>query len=230
MTSPTAIDTRLRPLEAVKAVRRLLANPDATDEVFRILRALRGRSGERLFARFRRSAMGRRILAERRDLFAALSDRTALAALPQDSLGARYRHFMASENLSAEGLVTPSQAYRTDAVSADAALFRDRLRDSHDLSHVLTGYGRDPLGELCLLAFTYSHTGNAGMALIVLMGLAKIESWRARRAVLQAWWHGRKARCWLGDLDWEALLPQPVEALRRRLNIREPSAYRAVAS
>lgn len=230
MIRQTATDTRLRPLEAVKAVRRLLANPEATDEVFHILGALRGRSDERPFHRFRGSAMGRRILAERRNLFATLSDRTILAALPPGSLGARYHRFMASENLSADGLVAPSQAYRDGAVSADMALFRDRLRDSHDLSHVLTGYGRDPLGELCLLAFTYPHTGNAGMALIVLMGLVKIDSWAARRAVLQAWWHGRKARCWLGDMDWEALLPQPLALVRRRFNILAPSAYRAVTA
>jgi len=100
MTSQTAIDTRLRPLEAVKAVRRLMANPDATEEVFVILRAMRGRSGVALFNRFRESPMGARILTERRNLFVTLSDSAALAALPEGSLGRTYHRFMASENLS----------------------------------------------------------------------------------------------------------------------------------
>lgn len=225
MASQTTIDTRLRPLEAVKAVRRLMADPGATEEVFRILRAMRGRSGERLFQRFQRSLAGRRILAERRNLFAALSDRTALAALPASSLGHSYHRFMACENLTADGLVMPSQAYRDDGITPEASLFRDRLRDSHDLCHILTGYGRDPLGELCLLAFTYSHTGNAGMALIVLMGLTKIESGSARRAVMEAWWHGRKAQCWFGDMEWETLLPQSLDALRQRFHVMPPNAY-----
>jgi ubiquinone biosynthesis protein COQ4 len=220
----SALDTRLRPIEAVKAVRRLMADPQATQEVFVILRAMRGRSGIALFHRFRQSAMGARILAEKRDLFAILSDSTALAALPLGSLGRDYHHFMAAENLSPDGLVGPSQAYRDDQVSDDVALFRDRMRDMHDLTHILTGYGRDPLGELCLLAFMYPHTGNLGMALIVLMGFSRLESKAARKAVIEAWRHGRKAR-WFADMDWEAMLPQPLDALRRRFNVAMPAAY-----
>jgi len=224
MFAQSAIDTRLRVAEAVKAVRRLMANPEATEEVFVILRAMRGRSGINLFNRFRQSPMGTRILAEKRNLFATLSDGAALAALPQDSLGNTYHRFMASENLSPEGLVAPSQAYRDDDVSDDVALFRDRMRDMHDLTHTLTGYGRDPLGELCLLAFMYAHTGNLGMALIVLMGFSKLESKAARKAVIEAWRHGRKAR-WFADMDWETMLSQQLDALRQRFNVIRPNAY-----
>src|SRR6201996_250290 len=227
MLAQPVLDTRLRPLEAVKAVRRLMANPDDTRQVFLILRAMRGRSGIRLFQRFQKSEMGARILGEHRSLFATLSDRAALAALPEGSLGRDYERFMAAENLSPEGLVAPSQAYRDDVVTADVALFRDRMRDMHDLTHTLTGYGRDPLGELCLLAFMYSHTGNLGMALIALMGFARLESRTARRAVIEAWRHGRKAH-WFADMDWEAMLSEQLNGLRRRFAIAEPKAYRAV--
>lgn len=229
MFAQSTLDTRLRPIEAVKAVRRLMANPEATQEVFVILRAMRGRSGITLFRRFQESAMGARILAEKRNLFATLSDNAALAALPPGSLGRNYHRFMASENLSPEGLVAPSQAYRDDLVSDDVALFRDRMRDTHDLTHILTGYGRDPLGELCLLAFMYAHTGNLGMALIVLMGFSKIESKAARKAVIEAWRHGRKAR-WFADMDWEAMLPQQLDVLRQRFNVVRPNAYYGVMS
>jgi ubiquinone biosynthesis protein COQ4 len=229
MLAQSTIDTRLRPLEAVKAVRRLLANPEATEEVFVILRAMRGRSGIALFRRFTQSPMGIRILKEKRGLFAALSDTMALAAMPEGSLGREYHRFMASENLSAVGLVAPSQAYRDDVVSDDVALFRDRMRDMHDLTHTLTGYGRDPLGELCLLAFMYPHTGNLGMALIVLMGFGRLESGAARKAVIEAWRHGRKAR-WFADMDWEAMLPEPLEALRSRFGVRMPVCYQTIAA
>ncbi|MES2254052.1 MAG: Coq4 family protein [Pseudomonadota bacterium] len=229
MFAQSTLDTRLRPIEAVKAVRRLMANPEATQEVFVILRAMRGRSGITLFRRFQGSAMGASILVEKRNLFATLSDSAALAALPAGSLGRTYHRFMASENLSPAGLVAPSQAYRDDLVSDEVALFRDRMRDMHDLTHILTGYGRDPLGELCLLAFMYAHTGNLGMALIVLMGFSRVESKAARRAVIEAWRHGRKAR-WFADMDWEAMLPQPLDALRQRFNVVRPVAYYGVMS
>jgi ubiquinone biosynthesis protein COQ4 len=230
MFAQTTLDTRLRPIEAVKAVRRLMADPEATQEVFIILRAMRGRSGITLFRRFQQSVMGARILSEKRSLFATLSDSAALAALPDGSLGREYHRFMAAENLSPEGLVAPSQAYRGDDQVTDAvALFRDRMRDMHDLTHTLTGYGRDPLGELCLLAFMYAHSGNMGMALIVLMGFSRLESKGARKAVIQAWRQGRKAR-WFPDMDWEAMLPEQLDALRQRFNIIAPTAYRAVMS
>lgn len=227
MSAPIALDTRLRPLEAVKAIRRLLANPDATEEVFAILRAMRGRSGIRLFDRFRRSPMGARILKERRSLFAALADDAALAALPEGSLGRVYQRFMAAENLSPQGLVASSRLWDEEAIDSEMRLFRERMRDMHDLTHTLTGYGRDPLGELCLLAFTFSHTGNLGMGLIVLMGFLKINSWKVRRAVLEGLRHGYRARCRFPEMDWEALLPQQVLGLRRRFGIAEPNAYRA---
>ena len=230
MFAQTALDTRLRPFEAVKAVRRLLADPEATEEVFTILRAMRGRSGIRLFNRFRKSRMGARILNERRSLFTTLSDSVALAALTEGSLGRIYQRFMAAENLSPQGLVAPSQLWNEENLSPEARLFRERMRDMHDLTHTLTGYGRDPLGELCLLAFTFSHTGNLGMGLIVLMGFLKIKSWPVRRAVLEGLRHGRQARCWFPDMDWEALLPEQVLELRQRFAIAEPKAYRAVAA
>ncbi len=228
MLAQNTLDTRLRPIEAVKAVRRLLANPDETREVFVILRAMRGRSGLRLFHRFRDSAMGKRIVAENRKLLETLTDRAALAAMPGGSLGHDYQSFMAAENLSAEELLAPSQSFDEEPASGDVKLFRERMRDMHDLTHTLTGYGRDPLGELCLLAFTYPHTGNLGMALIVLMGFLQIKSWPVRRAVIEAWRHGRKTNCWFADMDWETLLPQQLDQLRRRFDIAEPVAYRAM--
>ena len=230
MLAQNTLDTRLRPLEAVKAVRRLLANPDATREVFVVLRAMRGGSGLRLFHRFRNNAMGKRVLAENRELLESLTDRSTLAAMPAGSLGYDYQSFMAAENLSAEGLTVPSQAFDEEPAAGDVKLFRERMRDMHDLTHTLTGYGRDPLGELCLLAFTYSHTGNPGMALIVLMGFLKIKSWPVRRAVLEAWRNGRKTNCWFPGMDWEALLPEQLAHLRHRFDIAEPVAYRAAVS
>lgn len=228
MLAQSTIDTRLRPLQAVKAVRRLMADPDATEEVFTILKAMRGRSAIRLFERFRKNPMGARILEERRVLLASLSDKAALAALSEGSLGRAYQRFMQAENLSPEGLVTSSQIWEEENLTAEARLFRERMRDMHDLTHALTGYGRDPLGELCLLAFTFSHTRNLGMGLIVLMGFFKIDSWKVRRAVLEGLRHGYQARCWFPAMDWENLLSEPLLDLRRRFGISEPRAYRAV--
>jgi ubiquinone biosynthesis protein COQ4 len=233
MLAQSTIDTRLRPYQALRAVRRLLDDPDDTVQVFVILRAMRGRSGFKVFRRFRDSAVGAAVLAERRQLLGALQDRAALAALPAGSLGRTYLDFMLQEDLSAEGLVAPSRIWEDDPLSPDALLLRERLRDMHDLTHVLTGYGRDPLGELCLLAFMHAHTRNLGQAMIVLMGVARAargpHGRAVRRAVVQAWRHGRRAG-WLPGQDWEAMLARPLEALRRDVGVRPPTRYLEVVS
>ena len=108
----------------------------------------------------------------------------------------------------------------------EVELFRERMRDAHDLTHVLTGYGRDPLGELCLLAFMHAHSRNLGMALIVVMSWPQLPP-AARAAVREAWRNGRKAR-WMQDMDWEALLPRTLADVRRESGIADPALYRAV--
>jgi len=233
MLSQSVPDTRLRPFEAFGAVRRLVSDPNDTRQVFIVLRAMRGRSGLRLFRRFQATATGATILRERRSVLPYLQDRQALAQLPEGSLGRTYFDFMAAENLTADGLVDASEAAERRDIPADILLFRDRMRDIHDLTHVITGYGRDPLGELCLLAFNYPQNGHLGLAMIVLMGMTRYgrgpQAWAAWAAALEGWRHGRAA-AWFPGLDWEALLPEPVASLRQRLNIAEPKRYQAVAA
>jgi ubiquinone biosynthesis protein COQ4 len=223
-----ATNTRLHPLVAIRAVRALKANPEDTSQIFVIFRALRGRSGVRLFRRFAGSPTGQAILREKRDLLPVLENRAALAALPDGSMGRAYFDFMEQEKLSANGLVTASQSWEQDVVPPDVDRFRNRMRDAHDLTHILTGYGRDPLGELCLLAFMNRHSKNAGQLLIVAMSWTRLPG-SARAAVIQAWRNGAKAR-WFQDLDYEALLARPLEDVRRELNIPAPTRYRAVTA
>ena len=75
-------DYSIRPLTAWRALKTLLADPEKTEQVFIIIRALSGRSLPRAYARFRKTATGARILNEKRSLLDTLSDREALRALP----------------------------------------------------------------------------------------------------------------------------------------------------
>lgn len=226
MLAQTASDTRLRPFEAMRAVRTLIATGD-TRQVFVILRAMRGRSGERTFRRFVESPVGQAVLRERRELLSTVTDRAGLRQLPPGSLGRTYLDFVESENLSAEGLVEASQDWDTDPMPPDVELFRRRLREMHDLAHTVTGYGRDQLGELCLLAFMYRQQGNLGMLLIVIMAWNRVPK-AARKAVREAWRRGKKAR-WLPEQDWEKLLPRALDDVRGELAISPPILYQAVA-
>src|SRR5580700_8054616 len=104
LAAKLAMDMRLRPFEAAKAIRQLFRTPGDTRQIFILLRALRGRSGLRSFRRFAASATGATVRRDRRSLLAALQDRAALVQLPPDTVGHAYREFMVGHNLSAEHL------------------------------------------------------------------------------------------------------------------------------
>ena len=228
MSQPSSY--RLHPIAALRAVRNLMSNREDTHQVFLLIEALRGKTTLRQFARFRQTETGRAVLGENRRLLDQLSDRASLAALPAGTLGRAYYDFMAAENLSAEGLVEASRIERPPA-SDDVTLFRERGREMHDLLHVVTGYGRDPLGEACLVAFTYAQNRLKGLAVIAVFAARRIARSRpgqpVRRAVFEGYRHGRSAG-WLPGADWEALLAQPVEAIRAQFAVKPPTYYRTI--
>lgn len=220
---------RLEPLRALRAVRRLVANPEETEHVFDILDALRGRSAHRGVARLARVRPD--LVAERPEMLDLLSDRAALAELPAGSLGREYLAFCQREGITAEGLVEASDVVRSRDGDDAVAWFERRGRDSHDLWHVVTGYGTNTLGEVCVVTFTCAQTGHAGLGLIALAGALKhVEAlgWRGSfGAALQAFRAGRRA-AWLPAMDWRTLLAMPLDEVRARLGIPEPSTYRAL--
>jgi ubiquinone biosynthesis protein COQ4 len=210
-----------RPREAWLALRALLANPEETEHVFTIIRALSGKTLLRGCNRFTGTQTGRAVLAEQRDLLAVLQDRGYLRSLPDGSLGRHYLAFVEREALSADGLVEAS--LRDDvSLNPSIAFYAARLRDMHDLWHVTCGYGRDVAGEVCLLAFTMAQTRNPGLALIVLAGTLRIARAPGGRWIIPAVWSafraGRRA-AWLPAADWERLLARPLTAVRAELNV-----------
>lgn len=104
-----------------------------------------------------------------------------------------------------------------------------RIRDVHDIWHVLTGYQADePLGEAALVAFSYAQTRGLGWAFIAtaaaLKSLRVSRSTAFARAVLEGWRRGRRAGWLLGE-DYEVLLNEPLEAARACRGIGTAPAY-----
>lgn len=221
---------RIKPIKAWRAMSALLANPDATGEVFKIIEALKGGSLARAVARMKASESGRALLAEKPRLLAALSDRSALGAMPEGSLGRAYLAFVESESLSADGLVSASEeAPRGDYLDADERWMGERLRDIHDLQHVLSGYGRDELGELCLLSFMTTQTYNRGISFIVFIGRRKFRRSLPDLPIDACVDEGRRiaeATAWLPAIRWEDRLAEPLAALRAELGLEPPRLYR----
>ncbi len=225
----------LRPFHALVSVFRLLRNKEDTRQVFEIVSALSGGSSKKLFQRFSATEYGQRVLREPIKLENILGDREALRQLPEGSLGRVYLDFMEGENLSPDGLIDAAEEagidFRGESQFEDYRRLFLHLDVCHDLWHVLTGYGRDSLGELCNLVYTRSQTGNAGFRLIVIIGFLaqKLEQPRAKiqKSLAEAK-RNAKGAAWVLEHDVEALLPLPLSEVRRKLNIVEPTIYNSV--
>jgi len=223
---------RIQPLVAIRALRALFRNKEDTGQVFKIVAALTGNSMQKRMEMFRASPVGQAVIAQKRQLLATLCDKDYLRSLPEGSFGRIYQNFLETEGLSAEGLVDASrQSPQWEQRQAEFELFSSRLRDSHDLQHVVTGYGRNPLGELSVLAFSYAHTRNRGIGFLVLMGMLKFKKNLPRgipifRSVWEAYRNGKKA-AWFPGVDWEAMLKLPLGEVRRLLNIQTPVIYKS---
>jgi ubiquinone biosynthesis protein COQ4 len=225
LLAPPPLPRRVEWREAWRALRTLVADPERTDQVFELIRALSGNAGERLFQRFCADPNGRRLLAERPSLLATLSDLDSLAALPEGSFGRTYAEFMRRERIDAKGLVDAAQAVAEPRdLDPERDWFFQRLRDMHDLWHVLTGYGRDLAGEAANLSFSYAQTRNRGIGVIVLAS-AVLGPWSASlywpRYLWRAWRRGRRTLP-LPMAAYEELLPLPLQEARRRLRIDPP--------
>ncbi|MEO9971207.1 MAG: Coq4 family protein [Hyphomonadaceae bacterium] len=212
---------------------KLFADKEDTAQVFHIIESLSGNALHRNLDRLLSTPDGRERFAEHRALAPLLDDHAALGPLPAGSVGRAYIDFMTREGLTARGLVAESEIFRkgTKQFDDDLKWFGDRLRDTHDMYHVLSGYGRDGLGEAALLAFTHGQQPSRGVYFIAKMAFRRMrkelpasfdlkEVWREARE------NGLAARKIL-DQDILSLLNEPLAEARGRLNIKPPKAYKA---
>lgn len=233
LVAPERRISGFRPLKVLHHFRKLVADKEDTEQVFHIIEALRDRRFERQAAAFYASPMGRRLLAGGGDLVSLLDDHDAIARLPDGTVGRAYLAFMQREGLSAAGLVAEYDRFRRTRFDDLLERYSNRLRDTHDLHHVLTGYGRDALGEACVLAFSYSQTPSWGTLFIAYAAAFQVRKHVPRRAnifaaVREAQRAGRaaaQAQGRIAEQEIAALLTEPLAAARARLNIAPPAAY-----
>jgi ubiquinone biosynthesis protein COQ4 len=229
---PTPLPSgRLEFRRAAKAIRALLADPNATDQVFIILEALGGRILQRAARDMRRDPVGRRLLASPPDLVARLLDREQLRTFGANTLAHRYLGFVEAEGISADGLMAAD--VRRPLSGSDEAFVQAWLRDTHDLKHALTGYHGDLIGEAALLAFDLAQHPSLGLALIVLAGYTRFSAIpatlepNARRIVRQGFLRGLRART-LIHVDYTEALGRDLDELRDELRLGPEPRYRPV--
>jgi len=215
---------------AFRAMRALLADANDTAQVFKIMHALNAGVAAKNYNRLLQTAEGGRIAYARVELIDRLMDPDFLRQFAPGTVGAAYRAFLEKTGFSAAGLKeVGDEVHGAVHMEHPVAWFGRRERDIHDIWHVLTGYeANDPLGELCLVAFSYAQTKGLGWGFIATMGVLKHLRETHGRMVARAAWegyrHGRDA-VWLHGEDIEKLFAEPLDAARARLKIGAPVWY-----
>lgn len=200
---------------------------------FRIAIHMGGRTIHERRLAMREHAIGRRLLDDRPVLAQALNDMPALAAMPEGSLGRAYHAFMDHPE-TIPGYMLSGLIYRDDwidSVPMDGELrwCFERWIQTHDLMHVVSGYGADLAGEGLNIYFTGGY--NLGLSWRATswtpFGLAprlmrpNIDRRRWLGVLREAWQRGHAARRHLSfeSAPWEELLPQPLEDARAALGV-----------
>ena len=234
-TLPITHPDRVRPVinlaKGWRHLRILVKDKDRTDELFGVLDSLPWRGVGEEAAKFLATEQGRHIYQTEPYLPDILDDHATLRKMPKGSFADVYCNFMEAEGLTAAGLIEEANVYRKDNVILEDGVewYNNRLRDTHDILHVLTGYGRDTFGEQCLLAYLFDQRPSPGHLFLAWLGTLMMKA-RLKtkapffRAFLQARRDGRLTKR-VVEQPIRELLPLPIEEVRRRLNIPEPTRY-----
>lgn len=229
----------IRPLEAWRAFWDLVADRDNTIHVFRFFMAVNGKTAGKSFRRFLASDFGRKMLADPHYIDRILLDRASLEAAGPGTVAATYLHYLDSENLHPLGVhqaakdAAPELWERMERDYPEYAVMRRTTAILHDLYHVLTGYGRDPLGEAVLLEFAGAQSGNRGARMLGrAAGLrirSEIRSWPVGKMMSTAVKMAREADD-IAQIDPAEYILLPLEDARARLNIVPDPVYAKIRS
>ena len=229
-----AFRNRIRPIIALRAIRESNRDPDDTVAAIKVIGAISGNSGRRKFKRFQRSPRGARILREKRDLYDVLTDVERMKAMPPGSLGRTIIEWFLRENISAEGLAEASAAAATALGRRDRGederIYNSRMRNLHDVFHVLAGYDRDLHGESAVLAFTIAQDYDRGLAYFVWRSLREA-GWSSEtgKLIREAYRRGKRAAP-LAEQEWEVLFERPIDDVREELGVGAPPVYEQMRS
>lgn len=145
----------------------------------------------------------------------------ALRQLPPGTLGRRYADLILSLGYDPE-------FFRPRDVSSAGHWLTQRIATTHDIHHVITGFGTTPQGENGVLAITATQIGFPGYVLLTTAG--QLASFRFQpegfpdlsAAVAHGHAIARQAQC-LAAVKWEEGWDKPVRQWRQELGINDPA-------
>jgi ubiquinone biosynthesis protein COQ4 len=201
---------------AYGALSRLLRNPDDTVQVFFLGIALNGPRLPGIIGRIAADPVGLSLLAERPTIDSKTVDFARMRALPATTLGGAYARYLDDNNLDPDLFQAPP------GLPEIARWVAQRVRQTHDIWHVLTGYAPDVRGELALQAFTYGQLRVPSAWMVAVFGTLLKSPGSARRV-----WDGYgrgAAAAFLPAIRFEDLWERDLDEVRSLLGVRAPAA------
>ena len=158
------LQERLQSLKMLASLATFLKNPGSLDSVFAVANSVKGSSlAEQMM----------RHLLEHPQFSALIKDGwrpkainlTELQKLPNGTLGRCYADQLISQGITPAALIDPSP------INNDADYITHRLRETHDIIHVLTGFGIDGDSELGLQGFNLAQTRSPLAVMLIFGGM-----------------------------------------------------------
>jgi ubiquinone biosynthesis protein COQ4 len=200
----------------LRAFRKLIRNPadPLQGPIFQL--CIEHALLRRLTRGLERHDEGRRLLAERPRLNARTVSLATMAAYPPESLGRAYAAYFDANSITPfDPPLLPVETHQDYMAT--------RMREAHDVFHVVTGYGTDDLGELELQWFNLGNVGWGPLPFIVFvasffMGRMKQYGglWRVGKRAWAAYRRGRRSRR-LASVMWEDYWHLPVRDVQALL-------------
>jgi ubiquinone biosynthesis protein COQ4 len=152
-------------LIVLKGALSLIKDPQQTDSVYDIEDGLKHSAAMAAATRYMMAQPAIANLAAERYL-ATTPDIPMLLAYPPDSLGYAYAQYIDTAGFD-------PGFYRLMAVKDDTSYLLLRLRQTHDLWHVVTGFATNVPGELGLKAFELAQTRRTMAGILIAGGFLK---------------------------------------------------------
>ncbi|MFO0665604.1 MAG: Coq4 family protein [Polyangiaceae bacterium] len=194
---------------------RLAKNPDELDRVFQMRESVVSPAVMKIMeSKLKEDPQGRRAIETNRRL--GHFTMRELRALPEGSLGRAYAEFMTENDLSPDAI---------PRLPETAPFAEGHLLETHDLWHVITGFGPDVAGEAGLQAVYAAQLPGmlpAALASALLLNAAlersSVGMKRRFDAIARGWLMGQRAKRFFG-YDFQANFPRPLSEVRAELGI-----------
>lgn len=209
-------------LKTLRSIVALMRNPKNTNSVFDVEDSLRNREAAQLAAEYAKQQPGVADLFEDRYLRETPTTEELLQH-PEGSLGYAYGTYLQIHGFDPD-------FYRKVEVEDDVSYMFMRMRQTHDIWHVVTGFDSDVKGELGLKAFEIAQVHRTLSALLVCGGIMRTlfdqpeELDGLLEQIAIGYRMGKRAKPLLAQ-KWEEHWEKPLDEWRKELNIQLMTTY-----